>query len=217
MTGLPALNLLVRLRKPPPLSPRRWSPGHKTRPGVKSRGRHERASQELEAPPQMGGRNPEALPPEGERECGVMSQGTPNEGTCEQVVLSTWEGPGRRDPGGGPTGEQILNSKRPVEAMDITAGIVAQKKNLAVLHVQCRRNHQQNVNHAPGTPIPSSQSIIPVLPSMLQPISVLGPMQRARHLLGRCRSRSRDARHPSGPYNNAPGNGRNGLCGIFAR
>jgi len=93
--------------------------------------------------------------------------------------------------------------------MDITAGIVAQKKNLAVLHVQCRRNHQQKVNHAPGTPIPSSQSIIPVLPSMLQPISVLRPMQRARHLLGRCRSRSRDARHPSGPYNNAPGNGRN--------
>jgi len=30
---------------------------------------------------------------------------------------------------GGPTGEQILNLKRPVEAMDITAGIVAHKKN----------------------------------------------------------------------------------------
>ena len=64
-TGLPALNLLARLRKPSPLSPRRWSPGHKTRLGVKSRGRHERASQELEAPPQRGRRKPEALPPEG--------------------------------------------------------------------------------------------------------------------------------------------------------
>ena len=29
----------------------------------------------------------------------------------------------------GPTGEQILNSKRPVGAMDISAGIVAHKKN----------------------------------------------------------------------------------------
>jgi len=137
--GLPALDQLAWLRKPSPLSPRRWSPEHKTRPGVKSRGRHERASQELEAPPQMGRRNHKALPPEGERECSIMAQGTLNEGTCEpswpsqeplhEVVQSTWEGPGPWDPGGGPTGEQILNPKRPVEAMDITAGIVAQKKN----------------------------------------------------------------------------------------
>ena len=43
--------------------------------------------------------------------------------TKSSCLLGPW------DSGGGPTVEQILNSKRPVEAMDITAGIVAQKKN----------------------------------------------------------------------------------------
>jgi len=71
---------------------------------------------ELEARLQRGRRKPEALPPEGECECGIMLQGTPNEGTCEpdwlsqeplhEVVPSTWEGPGSWDPGGGLTGRK---------------------------------------------------------------------------------------------------------------
>jgi len=42
--------------------------------------------------------------------------------------------------------------KRPVKAVDITAGIIAHKKNLAV---QCWWHHQEKVNHTPETHIPS--------------------------------------------------------------
>ena len=62
------------------------------------------------------------------------------------------------NPGGGLAEEKILNLKRPVKAMDITAGIVAHKKNLAV---QCQWHHQEKVNHTPDTHIPS--------PSLLSP------------------------------------------------
>ena len=117
-------------------------------------GEREADEPQPEALPQKGERNPEVLsckrkverpeapPPDGERERGTMPQGTPNEGTCKpsspsrqpshDVVLSTWEGPGPWDPGGGPASERTVDSKRPVEAMNVAAGIVAHKKTLAV-------------------------------------------------------------------------------------
>src|SRR5712691_1862978 len=80
-----------------------------------------------------------ALPPEGKRKHGVISQGNPNKGnrepslpsrasSCEDV-LSTWEGPGPWDPGG----RHVSELKRPAEAMDTAASIVAcNKKHLDV-------------------------------------------------------------------------------------
>jgi len=56
------------------------------------------------------------------------------------------------NPGGGLAEDKILNLKRPVKAVDITAGIIAHKKNLAV---QCWWHHQEKVNHTPETHIPS--------------------------------------------------------------
>ena len=118
--GLPALNLLARLRKPLPLSPRHWSLGHKTRLGIKSRGCHKRASQELKAPPQTGRQKPKVLPPEGKRKCSVMSQGAPNKahaspvGPCKSHCTKRSCPLGRDqawDLEGGPTGKQILNLK----------------------------------------------------------------------------------------------------------
>ena len=66
--------------------------------------------------------------------------------------------------------------------MDVTAGIVANKKNPSCEMSSQKAVPQRKVNHAPGTHIPLSQSIVPVFPSMLRPISVWGPMQRARRL-----------------------------------
>jgi hypothetical protein len=50
-----------------------------------------------------------ALPPEGERECGMTPQDNSNEGESwplrepsREDVLSTWEGPSPWDPGGRP-------------------------------------------------------------------------------------------------------------------
>ena len=77
------------------------------------------------------------------------------------------------------------------------------RKTLAVQCQVRRKHHRKKANRAPGTRIPSSQSIIPVLLSVLRPISVLRPMQRARRLLGRCRSKESCRQWPQR------------LCGIF--
>jgi hypothetical protein len=76
---------------------------------------------------------------EGKRKHGVTSQGNPNKGnhkpslpsraSSHEDVLSTWEGPGPWDPGG----RHVSELKRPAEAMDTAASIVAcNKKNLDV-------------------------------------------------------------------------------------
>ena len=62
------------------------------------------------------------VPPQNhEREHAATPQGNPNEG-----ALVTW------DPGGGPAGERIAESKGPVEAKDIAPGIEPHMKNDAV-------------------------------------------------------------------------------------
>jgi hypothetical protein len=64
-------------------------------------------------------KRPEALPPDGERERGTTPQGNPNEG-----ALVAW------DPGEKPAGEDTVDSKGPVEAMGIAAGIDAPQRNV---------------------------------------------------------------------------------------
>jgi len=99
------------------------------------------AKRKVERLPREGKRKlerPEAVPPDGERERGTMPQGTPNEGICKpgwppqepahEAVPTTSEGQGPWDPGGRPPRERTLDSKRPVEAMDIVPGIVAHNK-----------------------------------------------------------------------------------------
>jgi len=148
-----------------------------------------------EALPQKGKHNPEALsckrkvehpeapPPDGEREHGTMPQGTPKEGTCKpsspsrqpshDVVLSTWEGPGPWDPGGGPAGERTIDSKGPVEAMNTTPGTVAHNKTTRRASTPARKqrrtwSHQKPVrghttsttNHHAPVPHPSPQAIV---------------------------------------------------------
>jgi len=107
--------------------------------------------------PNKGEREPaKAPPPEGERERGTTQrrgptdgqrrpearpQGSPNEGEHEpnwapreisrEKVPSTWEGAALWDPGGRPPGDDIVELKGPVEAMDITPGIDAPQQNVA--------------------------------------------------------------------------------------
>jgi len=103
------------------------------------------AKRKVERLPQEGKcklERPKALPPDGERERGTMPQGTPNEGICKpgwppqepahKAVPTTSEGQGPWDLGGRPPRERTLDSKWPVEAMNIALGIVAHKKTLAV-------------------------------------------------------------------------------------
>ena len=71
----------------------------------------------------VAGRMHEALPPEVRREPSWSPQKPSRED-----VLSTWEGPGPWDRGGRPPWEHIIESKWPVEAMDIARGIDAHIK-----------------------------------------------------------------------------------------
>ena len=137
-----------------------------------------------EAPPQRGRHNSKVLPPDGERECGTTPQGNPNEGDCEpswplrelshKAMPSTWEGAAPWDPGGRLPRERTLNSKGPVEAMDIapgidapqhndTAGIDAHKKtqkNLAARRVSQRRHYQHQKQSRTCTHPPSSHPTV---------------------------------------------------------
>ena len=55
------------------------------------------------------------------------------------------EGTGPWDPGGGPAGERILNSKRPTEAMDIAPGIDAHNKSDTAGIDTCNNNKENLV------------------------------------------------------------------------
>lgn len=121
-----------------------------------------RSRREVEWPWRKGeGDRTEALPPEGKHERGAtqrrgptkgqhrreaLLQGSPNEGKLEpdwlpqeasrKDVPSAWEEAAPWDPGRRPPREHIVDSKRPIEAMGIAAGIVAHKKNPG--HVKSR-------------------------------------------------------------------------------
>ena len=121
------------------------------------------------APARKGEReHAKALPPEDERKRGATPQGNPNEGDREpsrpsrasshEDVLSTWKGPGPWDPGGRLLREHASESRRPVEAMDTAAGIVAcNKKNLAVQKSsQSNGTGNKTTTHLGHTPISPS-------------------------------------------------------------
>jgi len=83
-------------------------------------------------------RKPVVLTPEGECEHGTTSQRSPNEGEhkpgwplrepSRKDAPSTWEGAAPWDPGERLLKEEAFESKRPIEAKDIAAGIVARSK-----------------------------------------------------------------------------------------
>ena len=61
------------------------------------------------------------------------------------IAQSRPEGTGPWDPGGGPAGEQILDSKRPTEAMDIALGIDAHNKSDMAGINTCNNNKENLV------------------------------------------------------------------------
>ena len=88
-----------------------------------------------EVPAREGRRKPEALPPDGVRGHGTTPQGCPNEGDQSRVGRreshhTKLSCPLERDQalGGKLPREQTFESKRPVEAIDIAAGIDARNK-----------------------------------------------------------------------------------------
>jgi len=174
---------------------------------------------ELEAPLQTGRRKHAALPPERERERGTRLQGNPYEAEREpgwppqepsnEDVLSIWERAAPWDPGEGPAGERILESRGPVEAMDITVGIDAHNKNSAA-GIDARKRANNTWLHqtqSEGGTITSSQPrtyspsiIVPIhRPGLLSSRSrtdfVSRPIQRAQRRPGRCRGRDVATRH----------------------
>src|SRR6266581_6806135 len=166
----PASNRLARLKKPPPLSTRRWCPGRKAWPNVKSRCCREKASMctsrrlrccrerasmkprhrrqaRANAPRryrranvcsrcrrERAGANPRCYQ-KGEREHGMTPQGCPNEGdrkpscrrTKSSCPLGRDQAPGILE--GSRQGSTPSSRKKPVETMDIAAGIDARKQN----------------------------------------------------------------------------------------
>ena len=112
--------------KPPPeVLPRKVEHDIK----MPSTGKGERA----EALLQDSRHRPKALPLEHKHERRAMPQGSPNKGKGErgappqrdpdEGALATW------DPGGKPAKKDTIESKGPVEAMDVAPGIVAHKKS----------------------------------------------------------------------------------------
>ena len=170
----------------------------------KAKRRHEVNKPPHKALPQKGERNaealsrkrkperPEALPPGGERKCGMMPQGNSNKAQREpdrlsrepsrEEVLSTQEGPGPWDPRG-PPGERITGERGPVEAKKTdAAGIVAHKKNLAM---QKRSQSNGDSNSSSHAPLPISHR--PMLSSRIPLVFVLRPIERARRRPGSCK------------------------------
>jgi len=159
------------------------------------------AGQEIEALSRKGAsaKCAKAWPPEGKGGHSMTLQGNPIEGNCKpswplpelpcEDVLSTWEGPGPWDPGGGPAGKRIVNSKRPVEAMDIAAGIDAHNKMMQQASSPTRKTLA--VGQSAST-IPKSQpcTFIPLLHCPIPPPSrfvfVSRPIKRALYRPGRC-------------------------------
>jgi len=122
-----------------------------------STGKGERA----EALPQDSGRRPKALPPEREHEHHTIPQGGPNEGK------SMRDAPPRRDPSVGapaiwdpgrrPPGVDIAKSKGPVEAMNITAGIDAPQRNVALGIVAHKKTPGCAESNQSASTVPKSQ------------------------------------------------------------
>ena len=141
-----ALEIPPRNHEPPPeVLPRKGE--HKIE--TPSRGKGKRT----EAPPQ-GTRMVEAMPLKGKHRREASQQGNPNEGEHEpdwaprevprEHIPSTWEGAAPWDPGGKPPRERTLNTKRPVEAIDIALGIDAPQHN-DVAGIDTRKKTQKNL------------------------------------------------------------------------
>ena len=130
----------------------------------------------------------------GELEVGALLQECTNKGNCKpswpsremshKAIPSTWEGVALWDPGGRPSREQILNSKRPVEAKDIAPGIVTHKKNPG-----CTKPSQSGSTVMRGQPC--TFTYVPSIPSCHQGVHLLfisRPIKRAWHHPGQCRA-----------------------------
>ena len=140
------------------------------------------------------------LPRKGKLKAEALLQGGPNKGK------SAHDAPPRRDlsvgalplwdPGGRPPREQTLNSKRPVEAMNIAAGINAPQQKRCSGHHRPQENPWlyrsgvslsvplQGANHAPLSLFHHSKLLL----SRSPPTFVSRPIQRAWHCPGRCRA-----------------------------